>query len=259
MNAMRAARLGWFRSAPDRCVLALLALEGLLLLSAWFRWLPFNQHKGWTVLITIASVAVALLLMFFWFLAALVFRLRFQFSILALLLLVVDVAIPCAWLKTEMNEARKQREIADDIVKLHGTVSYDYEFDASGDPIPGAKPPGPTPLRRLLGDDILMDVVTVDLDNSEVGGAGLEHLKGLTQLHGLFLDGTKVSDTELAHLKGLTQLRGLSLEYTAVSDAGLERLRALPQLHELYLDHTKVSDEGVKELREALPNCKIYH
>ena len=29
----------------------LLAVEGFLLLSAWFRWFAFNQHKGWTVLI----------------------------------------------------------------------------------------------------------------------------------------------------------------------------------------------------------------
>ena len=65
-------------------MLGLLALEGFLLLSAWFRWFPFNQHKGWTVLICLATVGAALVLMFLWFLAALVFRLRFQFSILAL-------------------------------------------------------------------------------------------------------------------------------------------------------------------------------
>ena len=40
----------WFRITPDRCVVAILALEGFLLLSAWLRWFPFNQHKGWTVL-----------------------------------------------------------------------------------------------------------------------------------------------------------------------------------------------------------------
>ena len=50
-------------------------------------WFPFNQHKGWTVLIAIATVGAALLLMFLWFLAALLFRLRFQFSILSLLVL----------------------------------------------------------------------------------------------------------------------------------------------------------------------------
>ena len=90
-------RRRWIRITPDRCVVALLALEGFLLLSAWFRWFPFNQHKGSTVLITIASVGVILLLMFLWFLAALVFRWRFQFSILALLVLTLVVAVPFSW------------------------------------------------------------------------------------------------------------------------------------------------------------------
>ncbi len=87
----------WYRITPDRAVLALLALEAFLLLSAWFRWFPFNQHKGWTVLITVAGVGAALLLMLLWFLAALLFRLRFQFSLLSLLLLAVVVAVPCSW------------------------------------------------------------------------------------------------------------------------------------------------------------------
>ncbi len=87
----------WYRITPDRAVLALLALEAFLLLSAWFHWFPFNQHKGWTVLICLATVGAALALMFLWFLAALVFRWRFQFSILALLVLVLVVAVPCSW------------------------------------------------------------------------------------------------------------------------------------------------------------------
>ncbi len=121
-DAPEKARRRWFPSAPDRCVLGLLALEAFLLLSAWFRWLPFNQHKGYTVLICLAAVGVALFLMFLWFLAALVFRLRFQYSILSLLLLVVVVAVPFAWLETEMNAARKQQEVVDAIILLHGHV-----------------------------------------------------------------------------------------------------------------------------------------
>ena len=54
-DAPERARPRRYRLTPDRCVVALLALEGFLLLSAWFRWFPFNQHKGWTVLVTIAS------------------------------------------------------------------------------------------------------------------------------------------------------------------------------------------------------------
>ena len=100
----------WLHFTPDRVVVALLALEGFLWLSERFRWFAFNEHKGWTVLICLATVGMAFLLMFLWFLAALVFRRRFQFSILSLLVLTVVVAIPCSWLATEMKQARKERE-----------------------------------------------------------------------------------------------------------------------------------------------------
>ena len=121
-------------------MLGLLAVEGLLLLSEWFGWFAFNRHKGYSVLVTIATVAAAMLLMFVWFLAALVFRLRFQFSIRSLLVLAVVVAIPCSWLATEMKKAREQREAVEGIWKAGGMVSYDYQLDPDGGVTPFAKP-----------------------------------------------------------------------------------------------------------------------
>ena len=41
--------------------------------------------------------------------------------------------------------------------------------------------------------------------------AGLEHLKGLSQLQRLDLASTQVTDAGLEHLKGLTQLQTLDL------------------------------------------------
>ena len=41
----------WFHVTPDRLILALLPVEGLLWLSERFQWFAFNEHKGWTVLI----------------------------------------------------------------------------------------------------------------------------------------------------------------------------------------------------------------
>ncbi|MGO8688755.1 MAG: leucine-rich repeat domain-containing protein [Thermoguttaceae bacterium] len=242
-------RRRWLRLTPDRCVLGLLALEALLLLSEWFQWFPFNQHKGWTVLIAIATVGAALVLMFLWFLAALLFRLRFQFSILSLLVLMLAVAVPFSWLTVEREQARKQRAAVDWIEKAGGFVLYDYEFDPSGNPIPAAKPPGPSWLRKPLGDDYFADVTVVDLHGQEVSDAGLEHLKGLAQLRGLELCGTKVSDVGLEHLKALTQLRWLQLDGTQVSDAGLVHLKGFTQLQELFLGGTQVSDAGLENLR----------
>ena len=126
--------------------------------------------------------------MFLWFLAALVFRLRFQFSILSLLVLVVVVAVPFSWLATEMKAARKQREAVEWIEKADGWYSYDYQFDPSCNRFQVPEPPGPAWLRKLLGDDLFVDVTGCHFHVAEVGDAGLEHLKGLTQLQGLDLD-----------------------------------------------------------------------
>jgi hypothetical protein len=74
---------------------------------------------------------------------------------------------------------------------------------------------------------------------------------------GLFLTGLPVTDAGLEHLKGLTQLQTLLLDNTAVTDAGLEHLKGLTQLKSLHLGGTKVTDAGVNELRKALPHVEI--
>ena len=47
----------WYRLTPDRCVIGLLVVEGLLWLSERFQWFAFNEKKGWTVLIDTAARA----------------------------------------------------------------------------------------------------------------------------------------------------------------------------------------------------------
>ena len=163
------------------------------------------------------------------------------------------------WLETEMNAARKQREAVEEIVKAGGGVAYACQFDLYGRVIPGPTPPGPAWLRALAGDDLFADVTVVNLNLANVSDAGLERLKALTQLHGLWLDGDRISDAGLTHLKGLTQLQSLNLGNTKVSDAGLEHLKGLTQLRELVLGGTNVTDKGVQTLQQALPNCKIEH
>ena len=69
----------WFFPTPSWLIAALLAVEGLLFLSDRFQWPTW--HKGYAVLIAVASVGVVFLLMLLWLVVALVFRRRFQFSI----------------------------------------------------------------------------------------------------------------------------------------------------------------------------------
>ena len=249
MIAAREESPRWYRLTPDRCVLGMLLIEGLLWLSERLRWFPFNQHKGWTVLIAVASVAAALLAMSLWFLAAFVFRRRFQFSIRALLLLMVVVAAGCGWLATDIKQARKQQAVVEGIHKARGTCFYDYELDPDGTEAPDAGPSGPDWLRKLLGKDFLASVTKVNLSTSEAIDAGLRLLQGLPQLTSLELDLSGVSDADLQHLEGLTQLRDLQLDQTNVSDAGLEHLKRLTQLHSLSLNGTKIGDAGLEHLK----------
>ena len=272
-------KLRWYRVTPDRVLIALLPMLGLLLLSERFRWFPFNEHKGWTVLIALAVVAAVLTLMLLWLVVALLLRLRFQFSLRSLLVLVVVVAIPCSWLAVKMQRARGQRETVEAVLNLGGRAGYDYQFYEWS-----AKPPGPAWPRELLGNDFFFDVAFVHLDGTQVTDAGLQHLRGLMQLKKLRLTCTQVTDAGLKHLKGLTQLWNLELDYTQVTDAGLQHVKGLTQLQYLdlvstqvtdaglehlkvltQLQHltlgpgTRVTDEGVKKLQEALPDCEIRH
>ncbi|MGO8690590.1 MAG: leucine-rich repeat domain-containing protein [Thermoguttaceae bacterium] len=247
-DAPERARPRRYRLTPDRCVVALLALEGFLLLSAWFRWFPFNQHKGWTVLVTIASVGAALLLMFLWFLAALILRWRFQFSMLSLLLLVVVVAVPFSWLATEMKKAREQRYLVGAIEKLRGRVEYDC-YRVAGSPWELRQPSAPGWLRTVLGEDFFADVTHVRAFGSDFNDDEMKQLKGLPQLNLLDVSATEVGDAGLEHVKGLSQLQELDVYGTNVTGAGLQHLRGLIRLETLRLYDTKVSDGGLKYLQ----------
>jgi Leucine-rich repeat (LRR) protein len=62
----------------------------------------------------------------------------------------------------------------------------------------------------------LRQLQKLDLYDTGITDAGLEHLKGLRQLQELNLSGTAVTDAGLEHLKGLKQLRMLDLSFTKV-------------------------------------------
>jgi hypothetical protein len=257
----------WYHPTPAWLVLGLLVVEGLLWLSERFQWFAFNEHKGWTVLIGIASVAVFLLLMFLWFTAAVLFRLLFQFSIRSLLVLTIAVAIPSGWLSVEMKKARRQAAAIGAIVSLGGQVTYDWqEFRFSGNSIVRRTHPEPKWLLDILGEDPFVKAIRAEVRNDrgieavreladleelaivgpDVTDAGLKNLGQVTQIRKLNLAGTRfmnpggsncprqITDAGLEHVNGLTQLKTLELG-NQITDAGLERLTGLHQLRELYL------------------------
>ncbi len=247
------ARCRWFHVTPGRLLVVLLAVEGLRWLSERFGW--FAWHKGYAVLVAVAVVGVFFMVMLGWLLLALLFRLRFQYSLLSLLVLAVAVALPFAWLATEMKAAKKQREAIQVIENEGGSVVYDYPGGFRG---AGGVPPQPAWLRKLLGDDVVVSVTSAGLGPFRTTDFEIEQLKPLTELQSLDAFETRVTDAGLPYLERLTKLQELNLGGTKVTDAGLQHLKGLTKLNFLNLWHTNVTDYGVEKLQQALPNCEIY-
>jgi hypothetical protein len=165
---------------------------------------------------------------------------RFQFSLRSLLVFITLCAIPCSWLGVKMQQARLQRDAAEVVRGLGGTVLF-------GELV------GPEWLRSLVGQDAcaedFCDVVVVRLDGPQVTDAHLRHFGRLGHLRELSLTNTSVTDTGLKQITGLNQLRSLSLNGTKITDVGIEHLQGLKQLRDLLLNGTKVTDVGVGHLK----------
>jgi hypothetical protein len=194
----------------------------------------------------------------------------FQYSLRTLLIFVTFFAVACSWFAVKMQQAKRQREAVEAILKAGGEVAYDYQCNESDEfTMPDKEPSGPAWLRKIIGDDSLHTVVYAHLENdalmlylkdlnkirflilsgSEITNIGLEQLKGLTQLQWLQLSNPNVTDTGLRQLKGLTQLKRLVLGVN-VTDTGVEHLKGLSQLKELFLRSPNVTDAGLEHLKD---------
>jgi hypothetical protein len=101
----------------------------------------------------------------------------------------------------------------------------------------------------------LVNLTQLTLSDTCVTDAGLEHLEAMRDLNLLDLTRTQLTDDGLEHLKGLTNLKRLDLHGTAVTDNGLKHLRGLTNLERLFLSLTHVSAPGLDHL-DGLTNLK---
>jgi hypothetical protein len=113
-------------------------------------------------------------------------------------------------------------------------------------------------IRRLYADnshvtDVGMKVVAsfpdleeIDLrDASQVGDAGLKHVRNLTKLKGVLLRRTRVSDAGMHFLRDLKYLEVLDLGMTPVTGEGLKRLTPLTCMRQLSFWGNEIDDEAL--------------
>jgi hypothetical protein len=71
----------------------------------------------------------------------------------------------------------------------------------------------------------------LNLCNTQVTDAALEHVKELANLETLNLCNTNVTDAGMEYLKGLTKLRLLNVCGTRVTDAGVKHFKKMTNVH----------------------------
>jgi Leucine-rich repeat (LRR) protein len=223
----------WYAPTPAKFLFAVLVMQGVLFLSAHYRWFWFNERKGYTVLITVAATALALLLLSGFVFASRFFKSRTQFSLATLLLVVPVMAIPCGWLTRDLEQARQQQDLL--------ALADEDRTDATGVP--------QNWFTETLGADFFSDVTYLGLSGDAISDAEMLKLQGFTQLQELSLSQTQVTNGGLAHLKDLASLRGLLLRESQIGDDGLAHLKELTQLQFLWLIETQVTDAGLEHLQ----------
>jgi len=125
----------------------------------------------------------------------------FQYSLRSFLVVLTALAV---WLGVIVNRARDQREAAEAIGALGGSVSYDYQlspnlqlqFNPDGTFTLNESKAGPAWLQRLIGDDYFQNVERVCVPERKVLES-IPHLKMLRHLKNL--DVTEGLSSEMEH------------------------------------------------------------
>ena len=169
----------------------------------------------------------------------------FQFSVRTLLLVMLAVSLSTVWWA---NRAKRQKNAVASILKMGGSVDYDYEYDAAGNYRANTEPPGPAWLRDFLGIDYFSRVIGVSVEGDSFADAELKSLESLPDLRKLLVGGPRVTDAGLVHLKHLRRLEELQVGGPGVTDAGLTNLQSLRELRTLEFSCCSITDGGMQYL-----------
>src|SRR5262249_33959932 len=102
------------------------------------------------------------------------------------------------------------------------------------------------------------DALRPGFQGPRITGAGLVHLKDLSELESLDLVGQDINDVGLKHLGGLKKLKQLSVTGNGITDAGLDHLKGLNQLESLNLSGTQTTPAGKVRLKATLPKLRVF-
>jgi thiol-disulfide isomerase/thioredoxin len=104
--------------------------------------------------------------------------------------------------------------------------------------------------------------IDIQLDEQEAGDELLAkiapHLRQIEQITHLRLQNTRVTDAGLEKLKGMSNIVSVNLEGTSISDRGLDSLKTITSLKCVLLAGTRVTDGGILALKRALPDVWVY-
>jgi Leucine Rich repeat len=143
-----------------------------------------------------------------------------------------------------------QRDAVAAIRKAGGSIAFDWEWTNGRPAPPGAEPPWPSWLVKILGRDVFGHVVAVHLVGRHTDNTLLTHIGRLTHLEHLNLRGTTLTESSLAQLEKLTDLEMLALPNQSFSDSDLAHLAGLTRLKELNLVGTQITNRGLAHLAE---------
>jgi hypothetical protein len=87
------------------------------------------------------------------------------------------------------------------------------------------------------------------LRNTQIGDAGINHIRGLRELRLLAVSHTRITDKSMDVIAGFENLEHLRINRTGVTDVGLGKVAQLKQLNYLDTRGTSITESGLKPFR----------
>ena len=203
-------------------------------------------------------------------------RLRLRFGLKTCIFGMLLLGVLFAWVAKKLNHARHQGQLIAEVLKVGGTVGFDYQLGYQtnlGPPNVTAVPPGPAWLRSVIGDEPFRSPIALYLRGDAITDAFIaKHLAEFTELKVLSIESPSVTDEALSHVARLHSLEALDLNCPQVTPAGILQLNELAKL--VYVrsvldarnvrsmnslkDHTHIEVEEVP-LSDLLVYLNDYH